>query len=206
MSYSSYKIKLTDYQTKQMANAIKKDMPIKFKLKHSDLSGSSGVPLLLTNRQLGRINKARNAGKGLMLNLSKAQIVAMRKDGGIIPILAALAPFAVAALTSAVGAAAAFGTTKALEAVTGEGRGKIKSRRSRRTRTQKAEGLGPIGTGALFPPGSRGGRLVQPGETGKTGGQIGGERGPVHRSTRRTRMDEINGSALFPTGVRPRRG
>ena len=108
-------------------------------LRISDTAGTL-IPLLLTPTQVAHVNKAQQAGRGAELSLSRAQIAAMKKDGGIIPLLAAIpgliaaaasaaapaitaaAPAALAALgTGALSGAAGYGVRKALETATGEG-------------------------------------------------------------------------------------
>ena len=91
--------------------------------------GGNPVPLALTPTQVAHLVKNQRAGHGAEIKLSKAQIAAMKKDGGFLPFLAAipaalaaLAPAALGALgTGALSGAAGFGIQKALKAVTGSG-------------------------------------------------------------------------------------
>ena len=106
----------------------------------TDTAGTTPTPLLLTKTQVAHLDKARRQGHGAELSLSKAQIAAISKDGGIFSLLAAIpgliaaaasaaapaitaaAPAALAALgTGALSGAAGHGVRKALETARGEG-------------------------------------------------------------------------------------
>lgn len=91
--------------------------------------GGNPVTLALTPTQVAHLSQNQRAGHGAEIKLSKAQIAAMKKDGGFPPFLAAI-PAALAAAapaifgalgTGALSGAAGFGINKALNAVTGRG-------------------------------------------------------------------------------------
>ena len=84
---------------------------------------------MLTNTQLKHLDKANKNQKGVDIALSKAQIHAMKKDGGILPLLAmipgliaAAAPaIAKTAALGALGGAAGLATQQAIKAASGKG-------------------------------------------------------------------------------------
>ena len=120
--YTTQKLHLTDNQVKKLRDAIKKQEGVTLRLKN--IPGN--VPLMLTKTQVNRLNKNE---KGTDLNLSKTQIKAMTKDGGILPLLAmipgliaAAAPaIAKTAALGALGGAAGLGAQQAIKAATGKG-------------------------------------------------------------------------------------
>lgn len=135
MSYKSFRVELSQGQVKSLSKAIKNSSPLSLRLKRESLG--SGTPLLFTQTQLNKISKAMQANRGIVVKFSTAQMRAMKKDGGILPALALLAPFAIAALTGAAGAAGTFGTTKVLEAI----------ERGIKKKKEQGNGLAPFGDG-----------------------------------------------------------
>ena len=82
--YSEYSISLTTNQKKKIADALNKKSGVTIRLNPSQFSGTD--KLMLTNRQVTKINKHKKLNKGLDLTLSKAQ---MSKMGGFWPMLLA---------------------------------------------------------------------------------------------------------------------
>jgi hypothetical protein len=83
--YTKYGVSLSKGQQRSLKNAIRKKEPITLKLKHAQLSGND--QLLLTSRQLGKLKKHKQLSKGLQLKLSKAQLSAMDRIGGFLPVI-----------------------------------------------------------------------------------------------------------------------
>lgn len=108
---SNYKIDLSDGQIKSLTIAIQNQHPIRLRLTYKQIKGVKGVDLKLSKMHHKKIDKARKDKKGMVLNLSKAQIKKMQQ-GGILPVLAALAPVAIALLSGAAGAAGTYGANK----------------------------------------------------------------------------------------------
>lgn len=115
MPYKKYKVNLSPGQIRSVVAAIEAGNPATVKLKVGDLG--HGVDMLFTQSQLNRIGKAIDQKKGIQLKMSAAQMRAMKKDGGILPILAALAPVGVALLGGVASALGAYGTTKVIGAL-----------------------------------------------------------------------------------------
>lgn len=95
MSYSQINVTLSAKHKKTIAAAVESGSGAKLKLSPAEFE--AGVDkILVTKQQMGRINKALDAGKGLFITLSNAQLRAMKKGGflaAILPaILGALAP------------------------------------------------------------------------------------------------------------------
>lgn len=194
------KLHLSQIQVNNLVKAIKTSTPVKLRFSIDQLRSNSGVMLPLTPTQIIKLDKAKAIGKGVMVSFSKAQIMQMKKDGGVLPVLAALAPFAIAALTGAAGAAGTFGANKLLGAI------------------DKAIEKGKKEGSALFPPGytgQTGNALVTYRPTGRGRGQKGGRRDaikPVKPIFHKTddilfakEYTPIVGSALFPLGVKPKK-
>lgn len=100
---------LTDGQIKKVINAANKQVSVTLRLSKDNLVGSHKFPL--TQSQINRIAKARNASTGLNLKLSytqikhvKRMISHLQKSGGIIPLLT-LIPIIASALGAAGGVA-----------------------------------------------------------------------------------------------------
>jgi hypothetical protein len=100
---------LTDGQIKKIINAANKQTSVTIRLSKKNLDGSHKFPL--TQSQINRIDKARNASSGLNLKLSYAQIkhvkrmiLQLKKTGGVLPLLT-LIPLIASALGAAGGVA-----------------------------------------------------------------------------------------------------
>lgn len=85
-SYKLHSVDLTDGQKQSLAKAYNQRAPVTLRLKHNQLSGN--FPLLLTNSQINHINKAKQKGTGVDVNISKSQISAQSKNGGFLGALA----------------------------------------------------------------------------------------------------------------------
>lgn len=122
MSYQRFPIRLSPHQKKQLKKAVETSTPVRMRISASALSSGEGVPILMTSGQVKKAMKSIEQGKGMMLNMSKTQIRANKKDGGILP---ALIPLGVALGTAlASGAASAVGTfavNKIIDAFDGKG-------------------------------------------------------------------------------------
>lgn len=121
MTYQTYKVNLTNFQKKKLANAVKLKKAINLKLSHKDLSGD--IPLLLTQTQLNKIKKSHEKGIGLVLKLSEKQIHEFHKTGGFLGTLfTKIAPFLLKTLaTGALGGLADWGVKKVADSVAGSG-------------------------------------------------------------------------------------
>ena len=79
-TYIEYHVTLTDGQKTKLLRAIKKRSAIKLRLKHSHLQGPD--ELMLTQRQIAKIQKSLANGTGSDLNISQSQIRSLVKHGG----------------------------------------------------------------------------------------------------------------------------
>ena len=118
--YTKYSLALTDGQVKKLGSAIKNDKGITIRLKKIQ---QGNVPLLLTQTQINHLDKKAKANKGA--DLKHAQVSAMKKDGGILPLLLAAIPALItagkaAAAATALGAAGGLGKL-AVDKITGRG-------------------------------------------------------------------------------------
>jgi len=102
MSYINTKLHISSEQKKRIKNALSSgDDKITIKLKHEDLIGDASIAL--TQRQVNKLTKAYESGKGTTITLSKAQIkYNMKISGGFLPLLASLAAKAIPILTKTV--------------------------------------------------------------------------------------------------------
>ena len=108
-TYFEYGVNLTDNQKKSLPSAMNNHTPLTLRLKHSNLTGND--ELMLTTRQLKRIQKSLNNGTGADINISKTWIRKVAKQGGsLFSSLASLGarvlPYAVKGLSKAVPALA----------------------------------------------------------------------------------------------------
>ena len=143
MSYQEIGLSITPNQKKKVAREYKKGLPVSIQLKPDQLSGSD--KMLLTETQIKQIEKAKKAGKGLRLSLSKTQLEENMKSGGFLQFLLGLLPSLATGAASALGS---FGMNKIL------GKG-VQSHRIK----PKGKGLflhGTQGEG-VFLPGTQGG-------------------------------------------------
>ena len=108
-TYFEYGVNLTDNQKRSLASAMNHNTPLTLRLKHSNLTGND--ELMLTTRQLKRIQKSLNNGTGADIKINKTQIRKVAKQGGsLFSTLASLGarvlPYAVKGLSKAVPALA----------------------------------------------------------------------------------------------------
>jgi hypothetical protein len=186
MSYSKSNIFLTDGQKKNLTKAINNNSSIKIKLSNIQIKQNGNVPILLTNSQINKINKSKTENKGMVLNMSMAQIRANKKEGGILPFLI---PIAIAGASAIAGGIASWGTKKALDAVD-----------KAIEKGKKGNGLMPLGQG-LRPLG-QGLRPLGQGLT-PLGVPIKKTiRTPVQASLQVGGCMKCRGSGLFPKGVK----
>ena len=116
-SYIEYGVTLSDSQKSKLLSAIQKKSPLTLRLKHSDLQGSD--ELMLTQRQIAKIQKSLANGTGSDIKISKAQISSSVKHGGnlftsLIKLGSKVLPYAVKGISKvapalATGAASALG-------------------------------------------------------------------------------------------------
>ena len=116
-TYIEYGVKLTDGQKLKLASAIKNKSPLTLRLKHGHLRGSD--ELMLTSRQISKIEKSIANGTGSDIKISKTQIRHSVKHGGnlfssLASIGAKVLPYAIKGISKAVpalatGAATALG-------------------------------------------------------------------------------------------------
>ena len=116
-TYIEYGVKLTDGQKSKLVSAIRNKSPLTLRLKHSQLRGSD--ELMITQRQISKINKSIANGTGSDIKISKTQIRKSVKYGGnLFSSLASLGarvlPYAIKGISKAVpalatGAATALG-------------------------------------------------------------------------------------------------
>ena len=100
---------MTDAQKSKLPSAIKNKSPLTPRLKHSNLQGSD--ELLLTKRQIAKIQKSIANGTGTDIKISKTQIRKSVKHGGnLFTTLASLGtrllPYSTSAISKAVPAVA----------------------------------------------------------------------------------------------------
>ena len=79
-SYIEYRVKLTDGQKSKLASAIRNKSPPTLSLKHSHLRGTD--ELMLTRRQIAKIEKSLANGTGSDIKISRTQIRRLVKHGG----------------------------------------------------------------------------------------------------------------------------
>ena len=116
-TYFEYGVKLTDGQKSKLASAIVNQSPLTLRLKHENLRGSD--ELMLTKRQINKIEKSLSNGTGSDIKISKTQIRKSVKHGGnlfssLASIGAKVLPYAIKGISKvapalATGAATALG-------------------------------------------------------------------------------------------------
>ena len=116
-TYIEYGVTLSDGQKSKLLSAIKNRSPLTLRLKHSQLQGSD--ELMLTQRQIMKIQKSLANGRGSDIKISKTQITRSVKHGGnlfssLFSLGTKLLPFATKAVSKvapaiATGAATALG-------------------------------------------------------------------------------------------------
>jgi hypothetical protein len=120
--YAEYSVTLTENQKKQVNNALMRKQQLTLRLKNSQLSGTD--KLLLTKRQVQKIEKHKIENQGVDIKLSDQQLQ-KNQQGGLLP-LAALIPALAAvaktvALPLAVSAGSAVATNLVNKAMSGSG-------------------------------------------------------------------------------------
>lgn len=108
-TYTEYKVNLTDNQKSKLACAINIKSPLTLLLKHSNLQGND--ELMLTKRQINKIQKSLANRTGTDISISKTQKTKLVKHGGnlftsLVFIGARLLPYATKASSKAVPALA----------------------------------------------------------------------------------------------------
>ena len=116
-SYIEYHVTLSDGQKSKLLSAIQNKSPLTLRLKHSHLQGPD--ELMLTQRQIAKIEKSLANGTGSDIKISKTQITrSVKRGGNLFTSLASLAskllPLAVKGVSKvapaiATGAATALG-------------------------------------------------------------------------------------------------
>ena len=71
-TYHSHKVNLSQGQRSKLLKAHKDKSEITIRLGNTDLTGNDS--LMLTQRQINKINKAKKAGRGVDIHISKTQI------------------------------------------------------------------------------------------------------------------------------------
>ena len=79
-TYIEYGVNLTPYEKSKLASAIRNKSLPTFRLKHSQLRGSD--EMMLTSRQITKIEKSLALGKGADIKISRTQIGRSVKQGG----------------------------------------------------------------------------------------------------------------------------
>ena len=116
-TYIEYGVTLSDDQKSKLLRAIKNKSPLTLRLKHSNLQGSD--ELMLTQRQISKIQKSLANGTGSDIKISKTQITHSVKHGGnlftsLISLGSKVLPYAIKGISKvapalATGAATALG-------------------------------------------------------------------------------------------------
>ena len=107
MSYTAYGLSLSSGQKQKLATAFRKRAPTSVRLSKTQLSGPDKV--LLTKRQITRIEKAKRAGTGVEIDFSTTQM--RQQQGGFLgALLPALTRIGAAALPYLSKAAAPLAT------------------------------------------------------------------------------------------------
>ena len=108
--YIEYTIDLTANQQKKITNAYKNKTGVKIRVSNANLHSNGNLNVLLTNRQIQKINKAKALGQGVEINFSKTQL---QKQGGFLSSLLNLGklvlPFLAKKVIPTLGLAAASG-------------------------------------------------------------------------------------------------
>ena len=115
-SYYEYKVNLSDGQKIKLASAIQNKTPIALRLKYNQLNGEA--ELMLTKRQITKIQKSIENGTGTDIKISQTQIRHSVKRGGnlftsLISLGARVLPYAMKGI-SKVAPALATGIASAL--------------------------------------------------------------------------------------------
>lgn len=89
MSYSEYKLSLSEGQLESLKRAKRNQEEVTIRLYNKDLSGSHSVQL--TDRQIDRIKKAKANGVGVEITFSKTQMKKQAIGGNLAAMLPAIA-------------------------------------------------------------------------------------------------------------------
>ena len=108
-SYIEYGVNLTDNQKLNLASAINNKTPLTLRIKHTNLRLND--ELMLTKRQIVKIQKSLANGTGTDIKISKTQIRKLVKHGGnfftsLASLGAKVLPYAVKGISKAVPALA----------------------------------------------------------------------------------------------------
>ena len=86
-----YKVNLSDGQKQTLAKAFREKCSHTFRLTNNQLNGEArGVPLLLTQRQVNNIKKAKTKNTGVDIKISANQMKLQSQSGGFLGALAGL--------------------------------------------------------------------------------------------------------------------
>ena len=83
--YSPVNVSLTDTQKNKIASAYKKKCPTSLKLSVSEMEGDD--TMFLTQAQVNKMEKAKEADRGVTLRLSASQVRVQAKEGGFLPLI-----------------------------------------------------------------------------------------------------------------------
>ena len=86
--YIEYKVNFTDGQKKKLAKAFQDKYPHTFRLKYEQLQGN--FPILLTQRQIKAVQKAKKNKTGIQIKISREQMRSQSQSGGFLGALAGL--------------------------------------------------------------------------------------------------------------------
>jgi len=90
MSYTNVHVNISENQQQKLKHAVDTKSPVSICLGYEDLCGSD--VLALTNSQVNSMTKAYQDGKGIIIKMSRRQVVHnMKIEGGILGFLAGLA-------------------------------------------------------------------------------------------------------------------
>ena len=99
--YNEFNVNISEGQKRKLKRALKVGEPTSIRLTYEDLIGNDD--LYLTKSQIDKIKKAYAGGKGVTINMSKAQLDHnMKVEGGFLGLLARLAMRAVPILTKTI--------------------------------------------------------------------------------------------------------
>jgi len=79
-TYHPYGVKLSEGQKQKLARAYAGNSAITIRLSNDELTGND--KLMLTKRQIGRLNRAKREGRGSDIKISKSQIRKAVQEGG----------------------------------------------------------------------------------------------------------------------------
>jgi hypothetical protein len=147
-TYISYQLPITEGQRKKIARAYETKSPVSVRLTGKQLLEMPNISILLTKRQVDKMEKVKSMGIGVVLKLSVAQLRAQKKEGGFLP--AILVPIITALATGALSATAGYAANKGLNAIE-------KAIEKKKKKKEEGSGLFPLGSG-LFPLGTLGSR------------------------------------------------